>query len=98
MVLNEDSKALSSHFGADALKIIKFPLFYPFIVDSPLVYTYLSLIPVMILVILITWGFVKIFRLPEKEYKKYESFKQFYGMLLYYFDTVLVSFRHYLSH
>lgn len=73
--------------------MIKIPLLYPFLVDSPLIYTYLSVIPVLFLVILITWGFVTIYRLPEKEHRKYESFKQFYGTVLYLFDTILVSFN-----
>lgn len=75
MITNDQNKNLVEHINIDALKMIKIPLLYPFLVNSPLIYTYLSVLPVMILVILVTWGFVTIYRLPEKEHRKYESFK-----------------------
>lgn len=91
MITNENNPVLTVHINSSFLRFLKIPLIYPFLIDSPLVFTYLSLVPIMLLYLWIIWGFMKIYRLPEKEHKKYGSLKQLYGITLYFIDTILVS-------
>lgn len=91
MITNETNPVLTQHISSTLLRFLKFPLVYPFLVDAPIGFTYLALIPIGLIIFWIISGFMKIYRLPEKEHKKYGSLKQLYGTTLYLIDTILVS-------
>jgi hypothetical protein len=90
MITNETNPVLTQHISVTLLKFLKFPLVYPFLVDAPIGYTYLTLIPISLIIFWIISGFMQIYRLPEKEHEKYGSLKQLYGTTLYLIDTILV--------
>jgi hypothetical protein len=75
MITNESNPVLTQHINATLLRFLKFPLVYPFLVDAPIGFTYLSLIPISLIIFWIISGFLQIYRLPEKEHKKYGSLK-----------------------
>lgn len=99
IVTNDKNPILSQHIPIGALNFIKLPLIYPFLLDFAGFYSILALIPITLLILWIIYGFLAIYRLPEKEHKKYGSLKQNYGMILYLLDTVLVRLntRHFIS-
>lgn len=93
MITNESNPVLTQHISESLLEFFKLPLIYPFLLEAQIGFTYLTLIPISIIIFWIISGFMQIYRLPEKEHKKYGSLKQFYGSTLYLIDTVLVSFH-----
>lgn len=92
IITNEKNPILAAHISSGILRFIKIPLAYPFFLEFDQIYSTMTLIPILLLILWIIWGFLSIYKLPEKEHKKYGGLKQNYGMILYLLDTVLVIF------
>lgn len=90
MLFNEKNPNLSHVLPYDLLYYIKFPLIYPFLKDVSFVYTILLSIPILIFLALSMYLFFSIYGLSEKKHKEYGGTKLFFGLSMYYIDTILV--------
>ena len=91
ITVNQDNTVLSLHIPKSLLGFMNFSLVYP-LLESVNIYTSsLFIIPIVLYLFWVIWGFSAIYNLPEKEHKKYGGLKQNYGLGLYLIDSILVS-------
>lgn len=90
MLFNEKNPNLSQVLPRDFLYYIKFPLIYPFLKDVSFIYTIILAVPILIFLAISMYLFFRIYNLSEKKHKEYGDIKLFFGLSMYYIDTILV--------
>lgn len=90
MIVNEKNPNLVQVLPRDLLYYIKILLVYPFLKDVSFVYTIILTVPIVIFLAVCLYLFFRVYNLSEKKHKEYGGTKRFFGMCMYFIDTILV--------